>query len=429
MSRERWPDHAPTTPPRHLSYAQARALVLAAAPLLPLEHVPLRDAAGRALGETLVAPHALPPFRNSAMDGYAVRAIDLAHASETRPVSLRVAEVLPAGVASRHALQPGEAARVMTGAMVPEGADAIVPFEEAERVPYEDKLDEHCTVRRAAHVGDHIRAAGADIAAGAVAAEVGRELSPHDLALLAALGVARVPVRRRPRVAVLSTGDELLDIEAALRPGAIRDSNLPMLAQLVETAGCTVAIAERLPDDVERVTQRVRDAFATSDAVLTIGGVSAGDFDPVKQALDALGGIELWRVAMRPGRPQAFGTPGGKLFFGLPGNPASVACVFEALVRPALRAMQGHAVLDRPRVPVRVGAAVESRAGRTDFVRSTLEWRDGTLWATPVGAQVSGHLLPQSRADALLVVPELAERLAVGAAATAIVWRMVGVTP
>ncbi len=414
------------TTPRHLTYAEARARVLAAAPLLPAEHVALRDATGRALRDTLTAPHALPPFRNSAMDGYAIRAADLVGASDAHPVTLRVAEVLPAGLASTHVLRSGEAARIMTGAMVPEGADAIVPFEEAERLPYEDQHDERCTVRRASHAGDHVRAAGADIAAGAVAIEAGRELSPYDLALLASLGVARVPVSGVPRVAVLSTGDELLDIDAPLRPGAIRDSNLPMLAQLVEAAGCAVSIAARLPDDVARVTQRVREAFASSDAVLTIGGVSAGDFDPVKQALDTLGGIELWRVAMRPGRPQAFGTPGGKLFFGLPGNPASVACVFEVLVRPALRVMQGHAVLDRPRVPVHVAAAVESRAGRTDFVRCALAWRDGMLWATPVGAQVSGHLVPQSRADALLVVPEAAARLAAGDAATAIVWRMVG---
>lgn len=414
------------TAPRHLTYAEARARVLAAAPLLPAEHAALRAAAGRALRDTLTAPHALPPFRNSAMDGYAVRAADLAGASNSHPVTLRVTEVLPAGLASTQVLRAGEAARIMTGAMVPEGADAIVPFEEAERLPYEDQHDERCTVRRASHAGDHIRAAGADIAAGAVAIEAGRELSPYDLALLASLGVAQVPVSRVPRVAVLSTGDELLDIDAPLRPGAIRDSNLPMLAQLVEAAGCVVSIAERLPDDVARVTQRVREAFASSDAVLTIGGVSAGDFDPVKQALDTLGGIELWRVAMRPGRPQAFGTPGGKLFFGLPGNPASVACVFEVLVRPALRVMQGHAVLDRPRLPVRVAVPVDSRAGRTDFVRSALEWRDGALWATPVGAQVSGHLVPQARADALLVVPEAAARLAAGDAATAIVWRMVG---
>jgi molybdopterin molybdotransferase len=197
-----------------------------------------------------------------------------------------------------------------------------------------------------------------------------------------------------------------------------------MLSQLVLATGCVLTLAERLPDDAARVGARVREALGMSDVVLTIGGVSAGDFDPVKEALASLGDVELWRVAMRPGRPQAFGTPGGKLFFGLPGNPASVACVFEVLVRPALRALQGHAQLDRPRVPVRLARAVESRAGRSDFVRCTLTWRDGVIWAEAVGAQVSGHLVPQSRAHGLLEVPAAAETLAEGEAASAIVWRL-----
>jgi molybdopterin molybdotransferase len=171
------------------------------------------------------------------------------------------------------------------------------------------------------------------------------------------------------------------------------------------------------------VASRIREALKISDAVLTIGGISAGDFDPVKEAISELDGVELWRVAMRPGRPQAFGMPGGTLFHAMPGNPASVACVFEALVRPALRVMQGFTQLDRPRVPVRVAMAIESRAGRTDFVRCALAWRDGALWATPAGAQVSGHLSPQARAHALVVVPEPAERLESGAAAEALVMR------
>jgi molybdopterin molybdotransferase len=185
-----------------------------------------------------------------------------------------------------------------------------------------------------------------------------------------------------------------------------------------------LTLAERLPDDVTRVTERVREGLAASDVVLTIGGVSAGDFDPVREALGRLGKIELWRVAMRPGRPQAFGTPGGKVFYGLPGNPASVACVFETLVRPALRVLQGFTQLDRPRVPVRVAERVESRAGRSDFVRATLAWRDdGLLWATPAGAQVSGHLSPQSRAHGLLIVPYASERLEPGERAHALVMR------
>jgi molybdopterin molybdotransferase len=225
-------------------------------------------------------------------------------------------------------------------------------------------------------------------------------------------------------VAVLSTGDELLDVDQPLRPGAIRDSNQPMLTQLVTAAGGRVEVAKRLPDDTGAVAHAIREALQSCDIVLTIGGVSAGDHDPVKGAATTLPDVELWRVAMRPGRPQAFGTPSGRLFFGLPGNPASVACVFEALVRPALRALLGYTHLDRPRVPVHVAAPVESRAGRTDFVRATLEWRDAELWASPAGAQLSGHLRPQSQAHALLVVPEAAERLAVSERAEALVLRM-----
>jgi molybdopterin molybdotransferase len=408
--------------PIPLSYAEARARVLAAVRPLPAETVSLEDCAGRALREPLVASHPLPPFRNTAMDGFAVRSADLAGASEARPVMLRVAEVLPAGRAPERPLAPGEAARIMTGAMLPEGADAIVPFEEAMRLG--SGVDERCEVRRTPAVGDHVREAGADVSRGETVLQEGRQLSPQDLAIAAALGVPRLAVSPRIRVALFSTGDELLDVDQPLRPGTIRDRNLLMLALLLRASGAVLTFAERVPDDVGRVTARVRHALAASDVVLTMGGVSEGDFDPVKEALATLGSIESWRVAMRPGRPQAFGTPGGKVFYGLPGNPGSVACVFESLVRPALRVLQGFAQLDRPRVPVRVAEPVESRAGRTDFVRSTLTWRDdGMLWATPAGAQVSGHLGPQSRAHGLLVVPEASERLEPGARAVALVLR------
>jgi len=222
---------------------------------------------------------------------------------------------------------------------------------------------------------------------------------------------------------VISTGDELLDPGAPLRPGAIRDSNLPMLAALLAEAGCEVARARRTSDRPQEVAAAVREAFDTADLVLTIGGVSAGDFDPVKLSLDSLGGIALWRVAMKPGRPQAFGRVGERLFFGLPGNPASVACVFEVLVRPALRKLQGFTTLDRPRLEARAAVEIESRAGRTDFVRVELTRRLGDWWATPAGEQVSGHLTPQARAHALLEIPEWAERLERGERASAMILR------
>lgn len=406
---------APTAgAPRDLTLAEARERVLAAAKPLPPERVGLSEARGRALARAVRASHALPSFRNSSMDGIAVRAADLAGASADAPVVLPVVEVIPAGRPPSRALATGEAMRIMTGAMMPDGADAVVPVEEFVA------LDTgRARVARAVRADENVRQAGLDVAAGAEVLLAGRELSPHDLGLLASLGEAHVSVGRRPQAVVLSTGDELLDVEAPLRPGAIRDSNLPMLVALLEEAGARVVRASRAPDRADAVAAQIRKGLEVGDVVLTIGGVSAGDFDPVKESLAGLEGIELWRVAMKPGRPQAFGAPSGRLFFGLPGNPASVACVFEALVRPALRKLQGFASLDRPRLEVRSAQSIPSRAGRTDLVRVTLERRDGEWWASPAGDQVSGHVVPQSRAHALLVVPEAATELSAGATADA----------
>lgn len=412
---------------RLLGYAEARERVLAAARPLPAEMVPLAEAIGRPLRDAVVARHPLPPFRNSAMDGIAVRSDDLAAASPGTPVVLAVIETVPAGRVAVRAPGPGEAVRIMTGATIPEGADAVVPVEELTFGPGAGGgpggSTERVLVTRACVPGENVRDAGLDIAAGEVAVEAGRALTPHDLALLASLGVARPTVGRRPHVAVISTGDELLPPEAPLTPGAIRDSNLPMLEALVTECGGRVVTAKRVGDDPAQVADLLRAALGKADVVVTIGGVSAGDFDPVKQAIAGLEGVELWRVAMRPGQPQAFGTPEGRLFFGLPGNPASVACVFEALVRPALRRLQGFTSLDRPRITVRAAVAIDSREGRTDFVRVTLEHRDGAWQATPAGAPVSGHVSPQSRAHALLVIPADARRIEAGESADAFLWR------
>jgi molybdopterin molybdotransferase len=402
---------------RSLGYADARGRVLSATWPLEPEAVPLAEAVGRALRDDAIAPHPLPPFRNSSMDGFAVRATDLAAASAELPLALPVQGVIAAG-AVPEALDAGFVQRIMTGAMLPEGADAVVPFEEVT-----GPSDPSPRFTRAPHAGAAVREAGADVAEGERVMLAGRDLSAHDLALLGALGFARVRVGPRPRVAILSTGDELLDIDAPLRPGAIRDTNLPLLTLLVHEAGGTVVSAERVRDDPQQVARALRESFEAADVTLTIGGVSMGDFDPVRQSLAALATVEWWRVAMKPGQPQAFGTPHGKLFFGLPGNPASVTCVFEALVRPALRRLQGHTVFDRPTVTVKAGTRIESRAGRTDFVRATLAYRDGAWWARPAGEQISGHLGPQSRAHALLIVPEAAEELAAGDSAMAWVLR------
>ena len=407
--------------PRSLTFREARDRVLAAARALPPETVPLAEARGRALRRVFPAPHDLPPFRNSSMDGYAVLTTDLAGASAATPVVLPVVEVLPAGRVASRQLKRGEAMCIMTGAQIPDGANAVVPFEEAARL--EEGGIERARFTRPARHDENIRSAGRDLKAGEIPLAEGRELSAYDLALLASLGESRVSVGPRPRAAILSTGDELLEVDQALTPGALRDSNRPMLSMLLEECGARTVSSERLGDDPARVAARMREALDGCDVLLTIGGVSAGDFDPVKLGLGALGDVELWRVAMKPGRPQAFGAPGGKLFFGLPGNPASVACVFEALVRPALRQLQGFAAIERPRLPVRTAQSIASREGRTDFVRVRIERRSDGFWALPSGDQVSGHLTPQSRAHGLLVVPEESAALAAGDPAEAILLR------
>ncbi len=405
------------TAPEFLSWAEARARVLAAVrPLAPID-MPLDALPGRALAERVAAPYALPPFANSAMDGYALRAGDVAAA----PIELPVVMVLAAGHGAAGPLPPGTAARIMTGAEIPDGANAVVPFEEAERIDAGE--GERVRLIAPARAGAHIRPAGADIAAGEEALAAGRELSAHDVALLAALGFDRARARPRPRAAVISTGDELLPAGAPPAPGRIHDSNRPMLCALAREAGCEVVLDAHAGDDPARVTAAIRGALERAQVVFTIGGVSAGDFDPVKQSLSAIGGIHLWRVAMRPGKPQAFGTSGGRLFFGLPGNPASVACVFETLARPALRALQGFKSIDRPRIEVRAAAPIASKAGRTDFIRVTLAREAGTWLATPAGAQTSGHLTPQSRAHALAVIPEALDQAQAGAALEALLLR------
>lgn len=407
--------------PEQLSFAEAHARVLGSVSPGATERVPLARARGRALAGDLVAPIALPPFRNSSMDGIAARSADLAGASPAHAVALSVTGTIAAGHTPSRVLAPGEAMRIMTGAMLPEGADTVVPYEELSFEPAPPFEQVHVT--RAAAGNENIREAGEDIAPGAIAVAAGTELDPYSLSLAAALGVIELAVGAAPRVAVISTGDELVEPREPLRPGAIRDTNRPMLGWLVEDAGGRVVRSQRVGDDPAAVGAAIRLALAECDVVLTIGGVSTGDFDPVRQSLAILGDIALWRVAMKPGRPQAFGTPGGKLFFGLPGNPASVACVFDLLVRPALRRMQGFRSIERPRLPVTSAGTIHSRAGRTDFIRARLAWHDGRWVATPAGSQVSGHLTPQARAHGLLVVAAERESLAAGGAAEFILWR------
>jgi len=382
-----------------LSVEEARERILARFTPLAAEVVPLPDALGRVLAEDAVARERLPLFANSAMDGYAVRSADAGAASAEQPVRLRLAGEVPAGSVYPGTVGAGEAIRILTGAPLPTGTDAVLQQELTHTG------EGWVELLAPAPAGNNVRAAGEDVAAGALLAPLGTELGPAEIALLAACGVHPVRVGRRPRVAILSTGDELAPLGETPKPGQIRESNGPYLVAAVRRAGgepLRLGIARDREDELREKLAAARGA----DLILTSGGVSVGDYDLVKQILDEQGTIEFWRVRMRPGKPLAFGTLGDTPLLGLPGNPVSAAVTFELFGRPAIRRMLGAARVERPRVEVVLEGADIARAERRQFVRARLESRGGTLVALTTGAQDS-HIITSLRgATALLVIPE-----------------------
>jgi molybdopterin molybdotransferase len=297
-----------------LSVDEAQTAILAACPQLETHRLPLLDALGYALAEAVVSQVALPPFDNSAMDGYAVQAGDTEGASPENGIRLRVLGDLPAGKAPRFTVVPGSAVRIMTGAPMPPGADAIVMVEDT-KTDGDDVL-----IFDPATPGQHVRAAGDDIAPGQKALDAGRRLDSSALAMLAGLGMRDAPVVRRPRVSVLTTGDEVIDADRPLEPGQIRNTNRYGIAAQVREAGCELSHLAHVGDDLEAVRTALRQAADAGDVILTTGGVSVGDYDYMKQVLRDMGQMDFWRVAVKPGKPLAFGAVAGKPLFGLPGN-------------------------------------------------------------------------------------------------------------
>lgn len=405
---------------KSLHFDEARARLETALEALSARHdverVPLDESLGRFLASPLVAPFPSPRFANTAVDGYAVRSAEIARAAPQSPAVLPLAPAVPAG--HRPApLAPGHAALVMTGAPIPEGADCVVMREHTE-----ERADA-VSIRTAAAPGENVRRAGEDAEAGETVLPAGRRIGPAEIAALGAFGFARVEVSRRPVISILSTGDELREPGEALEAGQIYDSNSHTLRALVLEAGGEVALVRRLPDRAAAVEAALRGALAESDLVLSIGGVSMGDFDPVKVAIQAFPAIELWRVAMRPGGPQAFGVVDGAVFYGLPGNPVSSAVVFDRLARPLLLRALGAEQVERPVVRATLGDAHGSRPGRRDFLRVRLE-RDGDSWiARLTGTQSSGAVTSLARADGLAVVPEDRARVEPGDELDVILWR------
>lgn len=393
---------------------EALSAILARAKPLERESVPLALALGRVLADEVAADIDLPPFDNSAVDGYAVRAEETARATPASPVRLSPLTDLPAGADPRERIVSGTAARIMTGAPIPPGADAIVMVEDTLIGP-----DGRVAIHAAAQVGQHLRRAGEDVRRGSRVLEAGTLVRAAEVAMLAAVGRAQVTVVRTPRVAVISTGDEVLEVEQCviLPPGKIRNSNRPALAALVREAGAVLQSEQHLPDDLDAITEALRtcaDPVTGADVIVTAGGVSMGDRDYVKPALERLGELALWKVAMKPGKPLAFGVIGETLFFGLPGNPVSAFVTFELFVRPTLWKLAGRIDLERLTVRGIVTDAVHHLPGRREYVRANTLLREGRFEARPTGAQGSGILSSLIGANSLIVIPSEAEDLGAG---------------
>jgi len=411
-------------PPRQadwLSVREALDRILAAASPLGAEMIPVADAAGRTLAEDVRSPVDHPPWDNSAMDGYAVRAADVRGASRSAPVVLEVIESVHAGAFPERSIGPGQAIRVMTGAPTPEGADSVVRIEDTEAQP---GTPERIAILDDRDAGRNIRRRAEDLRAGAVVLKAGRVLRPGEIGVLAAVGRPEVAVARRPRIGILSTGDELAGPDAFehVRAGRrIADSNSYALAAAVTTAG-GVPVRLGIARDDEASLRAHIEAAAGLDVLITTAGVSVGEHDLVRDVLERLGlELDFWRVRMRPGSPFSFGRLGRTLVFGLPGNPVSALVTFEVLVRPALRRIAGRRDVHSRTIRVRVAEPIESKAGLVHFLRVRLE-PDGAagLAARLTGAQGSGIMSSMAAADALLVVPETVERLAEGEEAVAI---------
>ena len=361
----------------------------------------IRDALGLVLARDVRSRCDVPAFTNSAMDGYAVRAADIRGASRRRPVELRVIETIRAGDLPRRCVGRGQASAIMTGAPMPPGADSVLVVEDAAR------RDDAVRCLAEVRAGEHVRRVGEDVRRGRRVLRRGTVIRPQEMGMLAALGVARVPVFRRPRVALLSTGSELVDAVRRPRRGQVRDCNRVSLRGLVLKYGGIPADFGLAGDEPRELRRRLRRAAASCDLVVTSGGVSVGQYDLVRRVLAASGArIKFWRVRMKPGKPVAFGLLGRTPLFGLPGNPVSAIVTFEILVRPALLAMAGRRRLRKPVITAVLGERIEKPPDRVHLVRARVECWRGRWRAVPTGPQGSGILGSLTRADGLIVVPQ-----------------------
>lgn len=389
--------------------SEVQAFVLAHCPPNPVIETSFANAAGYVLAEAVVAAEQVPPFANTAVDGYAVVAASVAGARADAPVELPVVTEVAAGYHTDHVVQPGEAVRVMTGAPMPAGADAVVMVEDTERLDAGRRV----AIKAAVPAGAAVRPAGSDVEPGDEVFAAGTVVTPAVVGVLASINAQTVRVHRRPRVAVLSTGDELITDGGPLQPGQIRESNLSMLVACLADAGCNIDDFGVVPDDEEQLETVLRQAAAGCDAIVTSGGVSMGDYDVVKAVLARIADMTWFQIAIKPAKPFSFGmlrvsetkaTP----VFGLPGNPVSALVSFEMIARPALRQMMGQRRLTRPTVVAVADDGIRRKAdGKLHLDRVVAEWRDdGRCHVSRGGSQGSHQLAATALANAIAEVPD-----------------------
>ena len=382
------------TAARSLSVDEALERILAKVRRLDPVAMDLLDSLGATLAEDVVADRDVPPFRNSAMDGYAVIGLDVAEV----PKRLVVVGDIAAGAVPTRPIVPGEAMRIMTGAPLPDGADTVVRVEDT------DNGASAVTISVATRPGTSVRAAGEDLRKGETVLMRGTVLRAAEIGVLATLGHQTVQVTRQPRVAVLSTGDEIVELDAPLGPGQIRDANRYSLASAARAAGARPIPLGIVRDTADDLRRALRDAASQADVIVTSGGVSVGDHDHVKPVVDELGSMDFWSIAIRPGRPLAFGEIGGTLIFGLPGNPVSALLGFELFVRPALLKMAGRTLLQRPRAAATLDDPLDTPPGLRFFARGIYDPATGTVRST--GPQGSGILRSMALANCLIDIPD-----------------------
>ncbi len=393
-----------------ISVEEARAFVLSHFHPLEPERVPILEALDRVLAEDIVSDINVPPFNNSAMDGYAVRAEDIAGASSSHPVRLRVIADLAAGYMPEATVERGTAVRIMTGAVLPPGADTVVRFEETSEAVGQKatgKDSNHVEILHEVKRGSNVRAAGEDIRLGEVVLPKGTVVRAPEVGLLASVGRSQVLVHRRPRVAVLATGDELVGVDEPVGPGKIRNSNeYSNAAAIIKAGGIPIQLGIAR-DNVKDLTDKIRAGLdACADLFITSAGVSVGDYDVVKDVLNREGQMHFWQVSMKPGKPLAFGTISGVPILGLPGNPVSAIVSFEVFARPAILTMLGKTKFRRPTVEAVLQEDVENLAGRRNYIRVYVARTADGYVVRSTGEQGSGILTSIVRANGLLAMDE-----------------------